>query len=96
MIVQKMATGTTNSEECIDAIFSRTLLLPPKVQEHEIRILQSKLGDGENCMKVAIWGNQRVIMRRFAPGGRSEADLKEVCHSVVAPDVWNGVSNMGW
>lgn len=83
MILQKIVTGTTNSEQYIDAIFSRTLLVPPEVQEHEVTILEPNLGDGGNCMKVTIWGNQRVVMRRFEAGGRSIANLKEVCNSIV-------------
>lgn len=76
--------GTTDSEECIHAIFSRTLLLPPQVQEHEITILKSNLGDGGNFIKMTIWGNQRVVMRRLKLSeGRSEVDFKEVRNNVV-------------
>ena len=70
--------NTADSEECIHAIFSRTLLVPPQVQEHEIGILQSKLGEDGNWMQATIWGNQGVAMRRFKLGGRSEAEFKEV------------------
>lgn len=81
---------TQNSEECIDAVFLQTLLVPPEIHQHEVRILQSNLGDGGNCRKAAIWGNQHMAMRKFKPGGRSEADLKEVC----ALEIRNGVANL--
>lgn len=81
---------TTNAEACVNAIFSRTQLVPSQIQEHEIKILQAELGEDGNWMQVTIWGNQRVAMRRFKSGGRPEADLKEVRNGIPHyVDVWN-------
>ena len=89
MIIQ---IGTVNSRKYIDIIFSRTLLVPPDVQEHEITILTPNLGDGENCMKAAIWGNQPVVMRKIESRGRSETSLKEVRDSIACA----ALENLEW